>query len=129
VYWAEASLHATFEQEMQRLAADGCRVFLTVDADAFTVADVPGVSAPNPAGYPGLTAASLARTRVGRGHCKFRTGGGKPGPGHRQPHGTLGRHDNLELLDGLGPPGKGGKWEKSVSTDSRLHPCLSVCKN
>jgi formiminoglutamase len=62
VYWSDALLETTFAQEKQRLAADGCRVLLTVDADAFSAADVPGVSAPNPAGYPGHAAAPLART-------------------------------------------------------------------
>jgi formiminoglutamase len=40
-------------EEVDRLAADGCRVMLTIDADAFAAADVPGVSAPNPHGLPG----------------------------------------------------------------------------
>jgi formiminoglutamase len=46
-----------------RLAAEGCRVLLTIDADAVQMADLPGVSAPNPAGLTGdevLAAARLA---------------------------------------------------------------------
>lgn len=33
-----------------RLAADGCQVYVSLDADVVRAADVPGVSAPNPAG-------------------------------------------------------------------------------
>src|SRR5207248_2165684 len=39
--------------EIDRLASAGRSVLLTVDADAVRMADVPGVSAPNPVGLPG----------------------------------------------------------------------------
>jgi formiminoglutamase len=47
------NLAAAAMEEVDRLATDGCRVMLTIDADAFAAADVPGVSAPNPHGLPG----------------------------------------------------------------------------
>jgi formiminoglutamase len=46
----------------------GCRLYLTIDADAVRAADVPGVSAPNPTGLPGeevLEAARAAGARPG----------------------------------------------------------------
>src|SRR5262249_33420539 len=56
VWWrggsADPSLEFAFTEETDRLTAEGCRILLTVDADAFA-ADVPGVSAPNPAGFRG----------------------------------------------------------------------------
>jgi formiminoglutamase len=46
-------------EEVDRFAADGCRVMLTIDADAFAAADVPGVSAPNSHGLPGVEIAAV----------------------------------------------------------------------
>lgn len=46
-----ASLARHFAEELERLEKDGCRVHVTVDADAVTAAEVPGVSAPNPLGF------------------------------------------------------------------------------
>jgi formiminoglutamase len=60
VHWADTTPMAAFLQDKRRLAADGCRILLTVDADAFAAGDVPGVSAPNPAGYAGREAFALA---------------------------------------------------------------------
>jgi len=57
------SLEPHFAAELERLASAGCRVQLTVDADAVRTADVPGVSAPNPNGLTGdevLAAVRLA---------------------------------------------------------------------
>jgi formiminoglutamase len=65
ICWAgdvEGSLAAAFTKEKNRVAAGGRRVFLTLDADAFSAADVPGVSAPNPAGFRGSEAAALTWT-------------------------------------------------------------------
>jgi formiminoglutamase len=39
----------------------GCGLYLSLDADAVRMADVPGVSAPNPAGLPGAEVTALAR--------------------------------------------------------------------
>jgi formiminoglutamase len=39
--------------ECERLREAGCGVYFSLDADVVTMADVPGVSAPNPAGLPG----------------------------------------------------------------------------
>lgn len=47
--------------ERDRLAAAGCAVLITVDADVVRMADVPGVSAPNPAGLPGDAVIEAAR--------------------------------------------------------------------
>jgi formiminoglutamase len=47
------SLEHHLAGELDRLAAAGCSVYVTVDADAVWTADVPGVSAPNPAGLAG----------------------------------------------------------------------------
>src|SRR5262249_53239602 len=52
VEWASApgDLGEWMGREYRRLAESGCHVYVTVDADAFHAADVPGVSAPNAAG-------------------------------------------------------------------------------
>jgi formiminoglutamase len=42
------------------LAEDGCKVLLSIDADAFAARDVPGVSAPNPLGFAGDEGANAA---------------------------------------------------------------------
>jgi formiminoglutamase len=44
------------------LATAGCAVYVTIDADVVHMSDVPGVSAPNPAGLPGEEV--LAATRL-----------------------------------------------------------------
>jgi arginase family enzyme len=64
VRWRDAlgaSLEGEFRRETDRLAAAGCRVYVTVDADAVRTADVPGVSAPNPDGLPGRDVIRCAR--------------------------------------------------------------------
>lgn len=56
IAWAESvdgGLSDAFAREVGRLAAAGCRVYVTLDADVVQAADVPGVSAPNIAGLPG----------------------------------------------------------------------------
>jgi formiminoglutamase len=55
------SLQCQVADEIARLAADGCTVHLTIDADVVCTADVPGVSAPNPAGLPGKDIIAVAR--------------------------------------------------------------------
>lgn len=55
------SVAICFRHEVDRLAAQGCRVHLSLDADVVRQADVPGVSAPNPTGLPGEDVAALAR--------------------------------------------------------------------
>jgi formiminoglutamase len=48
-------------REVQRLAADDCQVYVSIDADCVRAADVPGVSAPNPLGMSARRVASCAR--------------------------------------------------------------------
>jgi formiminoglutamase len=50
-----------FEEARDRLASGGCQVYVTLDADAVQASDVPGVSAPNPAGLPGAQVLCCAR--------------------------------------------------------------------
>jgi formiminoglutamase len=45
----------------QRLADEGCQVYVSVDADVVQAADVPGVSAPNPLGLHGQEVIAAAR--------------------------------------------------------------------
>lgn len=45
----------------ERLAKGGCSVYLSIDADAVRMADVPGVSAPNPGGLSGREVLAAAR--------------------------------------------------------------------
>jgi formiminoglutamase len=56
VHWWRENLEwrELFLVELDELGSGGGAVLLTVDADAFRAADVPGVSAPNPAGFPGM---------------------------------------------------------------------------
>jgi formiminoglutamase len=58
IVWTEAVASEAdgleqFHSQLDWLARDGLSIYLTVDADAFRQADVPGVSAPNPVGLPG----------------------------------------------------------------------------
>ena len=55
------SLDQCFHRECQRLAGSQCQVYVTLDADVVRTADVPGVSAPNPAGLSGDEVLSCAR--------------------------------------------------------------------
>ena len=64
VRWADEvrnqmATHLT--REIDRLAAAGCRVYVSIDADVVRAADVPGVSAPNPLGLSGDEVAACAR--------------------------------------------------------------------
>src|SRR5207253_7888932 len=64
IVWADAlreGLSDAFPREVGRLAAAGCQVYVTMDADAVRAADVPGVSAPNPSGLPGQALIDCAR--------------------------------------------------------------------
>lgn len=62
IHWAHGRqpLSYLFFQECKRLEKSGCQVYLSIDADAVAVADVPGVSAPNGAGLSGLDILNLA---------------------------------------------------------------------
>lgn len=51
--------------EGERMAGLGLAVHLSIDADAVTMADVPGVSAPNPAGLDGADVLGAARLAGG----------------------------------------------------------------
>ena len=55
------SLEQQFLREIEQLAAAGCQVYVTLDADVVQLADVPGVSAPNPVGLGGAAVVSFAR--------------------------------------------------------------------
>jgi formiminoglutamase len=48
-------------RQCHRITANGCPVYLTVDADVVRAADVPGVSAPNPLGLDGAEVAACCR--------------------------------------------------------------------
>jgi formiminoglutamase len=48
-----ADLGHAFAEQRDRLAAAGCQLYVSLDADVVRAADVPGVSAPNVAGLPG----------------------------------------------------------------------------
>jgi formiminoglutamase len=64
IYWAPAvwpKLEKCFGREVQRLNESGCLVYVSVDADAVRIMDVPGVSAPNPVGLIGEDVISCAR--------------------------------------------------------------------
>jgi formiminoglutamase len=66
VHWAdeidsEVGFHHRVGDELSRLAAGFEAILVTVDADAFRQADVPGVSAPNPLGVDGRLWTVLAR--------------------------------------------------------------------
>jgi formiminoglutamase len=54
-------LAEVLRHECARLAADGCSVYVTLDSDVASQADVPGVSAPNPLGLSGQEIAAAAR--------------------------------------------------------------------
>jgi formiminoglutamase len=54
------NLEQQFLGEIDQLASTGCHVYVTLDADAIQLADVPGVSAPNPVGLTGAAAVSVA---------------------------------------------------------------------
>lgn len=66
IYWGPRvwwNLEKRFRQELRRLHAEHCRIYVSVDADAVRGWDVPGVSAPNSTGLVGddvLTCARLA---------------------------------------------------------------------
>jgi formiminoglutamase len=49
------------DEACRNMANDGCQVYVTLDADAVCAADVPGVSAPNPAGLHGQDVIACAR--------------------------------------------------------------------
>ncbi|HEV3145986.1 MAG TPA: formimidoylglutamase [Gemmataceae bacterium] len=55
IHWWKENLDCRelFLGEVDELGSGGGAVMVTVDADAFCQADVPGVSAPNPSGFPG----------------------------------------------------------------------------
>jgi formiminoglutamase len=55
------SLSENLNVQIERLAALGCQVYVTLDADVVSAADVPGASAPNPAGLPGVEVLAIAR--------------------------------------------------------------------
>jgi formiminoglutamase len=56
-----ADLEGNFDREQKRLAKAGCQVYVTLDADVVRQAELPGVSAPNPAGLPGEAVLACVR--------------------------------------------------------------------
>ena len=64
VRWCDEVRHALeqhFLDEYNRLTANGCQVYVTIDADVVQAADVPGVSALNTMGLSGAALAACAR--------------------------------------------------------------------
>src|SRR5205823_701955 len=64
VHWRQEvklSLPKYFVHERDRLAAVGCQVYVSVDAGAVHMSEVPGVSAPNPVGLSGREVIACAR--------------------------------------------------------------------
>jgi formiminoglutamase len=55
------TLPATIRGQCEAFASDGCRVYVTLDADVVRASDVPGVSAPNVAGIEGDIGVEFAR--------------------------------------------------------------------
>ncbi|HEY7329371.1 MAG TPA: formimidoylglutamase [Gemmataceae bacterium] len=63
VHWAEKTggrLEAICRDEFHRLAVKQGSVYVTLDSDVVSQADVPGVSAPNPLGLPGQAVVACA---------------------------------------------------------------------
>ena len=72
MYWAPeltGCLERVFRTECQRLRADGCSLYVTLDADVIQAATVPGVSAPNPLGLAAGEVAACARLAGGSGRA------------------------------------------------------------
>jgi formiminoglutamase len=64
VRWCDEVRHSLaqrFLEAYNRLTTAGCKVYVTIDADAVQSADVPGVSAPNLTGLSGVEVAACAR--------------------------------------------------------------------
>jgi formiminoglutamase len=61
VRWAEALAQELFVEECERLAAEECQVYVSIDADAVALSSVPGVSAPNPLGLSGAAVLGWVR--------------------------------------------------------------------
>lgn len=64
IYWGRALWGGTakcFQQEVGRLVKAGCHVYVSIDADAVRMMEVPGVSAPNPVGLIGAEVVLCAR--------------------------------------------------------------------
>src|SRR5262249_38493700 len=56
IYWntgLRPRIAKCFTREVERLREAHCRVYVSLDADAVRMAEVPGVSAPTPLGLPG----------------------------------------------------------------------------
>jgi formiminoglutamase len=65
IYWLPASssiggLQQNLREELHNFDSSGVPILLTVDADAFRQADVPGTSAPSPVGLEGATLSEIA---------------------------------------------------------------------
>jgi formiminoglutamase len=61
VRWAHEVERELLGEECERLAAEDCQVYVSIDADAVAMDTVPGVSAPNPLGLPGSLVIDWAR--------------------------------------------------------------------
>ena len=92
VVWAyqlRRCLRKRFRQEYQRLAAKS-QVYVSLDADVVRAADVPGVSAPNPAGLTGNQLLACARLA---GSCP-----------------RVASFDLVEINPCLDPDGRSARW-------------------
>lgn len=62
VHWADSLRRELLVEECERLAAEECQVYVTIDADVVAMSSMPGVSAPNPLGLSGPEVIAWART-------------------------------------------------------------------
>jgi formiminoglutamase len=71
IHWSaplQRNLGEIFGRELERLPYLPCQGYVSLDADVVRAADVPGVSAPNPLGLPGIELADCARLA---GQCPY----------------------------------------------------------
>jgi formiminoglutamase len=64
IHWRQEvklSLPKHFVHERDRLTEAGCQIYVSLDADAVHMSEVPGVSAPNPVGLSGREVIACAR--------------------------------------------------------------------
>lgn len=90
VRWAGGLKSDTFARECEQLAAAGCRVYVSLDADAVAGESVPGVSAPNASGLPASLVSAWAR-QAGR-----------------SPH--VSSFDLVEINPRFDPQGQSARW-------------------
>jgi formiminoglutamase len=93
VHWAAEVSHClerVFRRECDRLKSSNCSLYVTLDADVISAADMPGVSAPNPLGLEAAEVAACARLA-----------GATPG---------VASFDLVEINPGLDRDGQSARW-------------------